>query len=156
MWLSANLKVYSFILPYLPHTKRWQLKRKRFKMKMKLKFILPTLIVVSVVTSCGNNSIDSSSNNKPSAYEMMETAFEGYPNKSDLKPMMESVMNRHKLEVNEVNLQKVGSMLVSLRKASKVGVTEMEILKHIYQNGSEKISLPDQAGISAVELELTK
>jgi hypothetical protein len=28
IWLSANLKVYRFLLPYLPYTKRWgQLKR---------------------------------------------------------------------------------------------------------------------------------
>ena len=24
MWLSANLKVYRFLLPYSPYTKRWQ------------------------------------------------------------------------------------------------------------------------------------
>jgi len=78
---------------------------------------------------------------------MMEVAFEGYPSTNDIKPMMESIMKKYDLEITEENLQKVASMLVSLRKASKVGVTEIELLKHIYQKGSDKISLPDQAGI---------
>ena len=89
-------------------------------------------------------------------YEMMQVAFEGSPEISRIKPVLEAVIQKYDLpKTNEYRL-KVGSMLVSLRKASAVGVTEMEILKHIYQHGSNQISLPDQAGISARLLETSK
>lgn len=87
---------------------------------------------------------------------MMETASEDFPNKSEIKPMMEDFMKTYNMQVTAENLQKVEIMLISLRKESKVGVTEMEILKHIYQNGSTSNSLPDQAAISFLYLESTK
>lgn len=87
---------------------------------------------------------------------MMQVAFEGSPEISKIKPMLEAVLEKYDLPKTDEYRLKVGSMLVSLRKASAVGVTEMEILKHIYQNGSNKISLPDQAGLSATLLETSK
>jgi uncharacterized protein YpuA (DUF1002 family) len=122
---------------------------------MKKIFSILTLTTLLLTFSCSDSNNNSTSKT-PTAYEMMEVAFENYPSKNDIQPMMESVMTRYELEINENNLQKVASMLVSLRKASKVGVTEMELLKHMYQNGSDKISLPDQAGLSATILETTK
>ncbi len=125
---------------------------------MKKIFIAFSLVIFTLlsITSCSSGSEDSLKNENPSAYELMETAFVGNPVKNDIQPMMERVMQRHKLDVNEENLQKVGSMLVTLRKASDAGVTEMEILEHIYQNGSDKLTLSEQAGISATLLESTK
>jgi RimJ/RimL family protein N-acetyltransferase len=35
MWLRANLKVYRFLLPYLPYTKRWQQAEKTIMIKLK-------------------------------------------------------------------------------------------------------------------------
>ena len=101
-------------------------------------------------------SSTSSENTQPSAYEMMEVAFEGNPSTSEIQPMMEEVMKNYELEVNEENLQKVASMLVSLRKESKVAVTEMEILKNIYQKGDRNVPLTTQAAISLMNLEQTK
>jgi hypothetical protein len=86
----------------------------------------------------------------------MQVAFKGSPEISKIKPMLEAVIENYDLPKTDEYRLKVGSMLVALRKASAVGVTEMEILKHIYQNGSNKISLPDQAGISATLLETSK
>ena len=98
----------------------------------------------------------SSENTQPSAYGMMEVAFEGNPSTSEIQPMMEEVMKNYKLEVNEENLQKVASMLVSLRKESKVAVTEIEILKNIYQKGDRNIPLTTQAVNSLMNLEQNK
>ena len=55
----------------------------------------------------------------------METASEDFPNKSEIKPMMEDFMKTYNMQVTEENLQKVASMLISLRKECKVGVIEM-------------------------------
>jgi hypothetical protein len=89
-------------------------------------------------------------------YNIIEGAFEGRPSKGDVQPMLESVMKTYKMEITDNNIMAVGSMLVDLRKASKIGVTEMAILKHIYQKGSSALSLPQQAAISATILEKTK
>jgi hypothetical protein len=89
-------------------------------------------------------------------YEMMHVAFEGSPEISKIKPMLEAVIEKYDLPKTDEFRLKVSSMLVSLRKASETGVTELEILKHIYQHGSNNISLPDQAGLSATLLETSK
>ena len=34
MWLSANLKGYRFLLPYLPYTNRWQQAEKLTQMEL--------------------------------------------------------------------------------------------------------------------------
>jgi hypothetical protein len=134
-----------------------------------IKFIsIAVLIMLALLTSCSSNSSSSSSTSSSSSddstsivaekdpYEIMHIAFEGSPEVDKIKPLIEAVMNNYQLPLTNENKLKVGSMLVSLRKASAVGVTEMEILKHIYQHGSNKISLPDQAGISATLLETSK
>jgi hypothetical protein len=86
----------------------------------------------------------------------MHIAFEGYPEISEIKPMLEAVMDNYSFPKTDDNRLKVGNMLVALRKASEAGVTEMQILKHIYKYGSNKISLPEQAGLSATLLETNK
>ena len=145
-----------------------------------IKSNLTAIIIASVLlTSCSNSSSTdyssspsnessnsttpsyttperTSSSNEKDPYEMMQVAFEGSPEISKIKPMLEAVLEKYDLPKTDEYRLKVGSMLVSLRKASAVGVTEMEILKHIYQNGSNKISLPDQAGLSATLLKTSK
>ena len=126
------------------------------------------LILVAFLTSCSSNSSPDSSSSSSSTYsssenssnvaekdpyEIMHIAFEGYPEVSEIKPRLEAVMDNYSFPKTDDNRLMVGNMLVALRKASAVGVTEMQILKHIYQHGSNKISLPDQAGLSATLLE---
>jgi len=89
-------------------------------------------------------------------YEMMHVAFEGEPEIDKIKPLIETILERYKMPINDEFRLKVGSMLIDLRKNSKVGVTEMDILKHIYQNYTPNISLPDQAGLSSTLLENSK
>ena len=105
------------------------------------------VVETSNPSSTTTESSTSSENTQPNAYGMMEVAFEGNPSTNEIQPMMEEVMKNYKLEVNEENLQKVASMLVSLRKESKVAVTEMEILKNIYQKGDRNVPLTTQAEI---------
>ncbi len=123
------------------------------------------LVAVAILTFCSNNtSSDNSTSSSSSStsvaekdpYELMHLAFEGSPEVSEIKPMLEAVMDKYNFPKTNDNRLKVGNMLVALRQASTVGVTEMEILKHIYQEGSNQISLPDQAGLSVTLLETSK
>ena len=103
-----------------------------------------------------SSSSSSSSIADKDPYEVIHIAFEGFPDKEEVQPMLEAVMKRYNMTVTNDNILKVGNMLVVLKKESKVGVTEMDILKHIYQKGSSSITLPEQAGISSVLLEQSK
>lgn len=117
------------------------------------------LLLFSFITSCTNNSssdISSDKSEDKDPYEIMEVAFEDSPEAAKIRPLLESVMNSYNLPITDENRLKVASMLVSLRKESVLGITEMEILKHIYQYGIKSISLPEQAAISVVYLEKNK
>ena len=87
----------------------------------------------STSTEPSTQSPSSSSITDKDPYEVIHIAFEGFPDKEDVQPMLEAVMKRYNMTVTNDNIIKVGNMLVTLRQDSKVGVTEMEILKHIYQ-----------------------
>lgn len=89
-------------------------------------------------------------------YEIMHVVFEGSPDASSVKKMMEPVIIRYNMPQNDDTRLKIANMLLGLRKQSAVGVTEMDLLKHIYQHGYDKVTLAQQAGISATILESTK
>lgn len=111
------------------------------------------LATMMAVLSCSEGKTE---NQSADAYTMMETVFEGYPSKSEIQPLMQKVLQMYGYEETEENLQKVGSVLVELRKNSVLGVTEMDILKDVYQNGNTSITFAEQAAISAVILERKK
>lgn len=90
------------------------------------------------------------------AYEIMSVAFEGFPREKEIKPMMDEVLMRYGQPINDQSRIKFGDMLVLFRKNSLVGMTEMEILKHMYQRGSSSRTLQDQAIFSAGLIETTK
>lgn len=133
------------------------------------------LVLLAFLNSCSSNSSSNSSTIGSSSYssstsssssssivaekdpyEIMNVAFVGNPKISEIKPLMESVMDNYNLPQTNENKLKVGSMLVALRKSNTVGVTEMDILKHIYRYGSNKLTLPEQAGISSTLLITSK
>jgi uncharacterized protein YpuA (DUF1002 family) len=124
-------------------------------MNYSIKSFLLIIFSLFLLFSCGESHVEEE-NEEPSVYEMMETAFEDSPKESEIKPLMEDVMKTYNIEINDKNLEKVASMLIDLRKKSKVGVTEMDILKDIYQNGLSTQNLPDQAALSFLFLEKTK
>ncbi len=110
-----------------------------------------------IIRNYATASIPVKSNNSVQGpYEMMHVAFSGSPAIHEIKPMLEAVIEYYGLAKTDETRLKVGSMLVSLRKGSVKGVSEMAILRHIHDYGSNKISLPDQAGLSVTILELNR
>jgi len=120
-----------------------------------------------ISSSISPSTNSSASNNLPSEnlrssvtdkdpYEVMHVAFEGSPSISKIKPMIEAIMERYNMPKTNDNILKVGNMLVSMRQSSTVGLTEMELLKHIYVHGSDQVTLAQQAGISATLIETSK
>ncbi|WP_438711041.1 hypothetical protein ACSTS3_21265 [Aquimarina muelleri] len=128
-------------------------------MKSKSKYYLIIIVLIAGIIWVGSFNTDNSSDKKvtkvyqKNAYKKMELAFIGNQKKSDIKPILDKVIRFHGAELTELNREKSASVLISLRKSSKNGITEMDILKHINNNGTEKISFPDQAAISFTLLE---
>jgi hypothetical protein len=55
MWLSANPKVYRFLLPYLPYTKRWNLCETDLNLIYEIgKYLGNTLMIISIIWSILN------------------------------------------------------------------------------------------------------
>lgn len=94
--------------------------------------------------------------NTDDAYEKIHLAFEGMPEVERVKPLLDAVMKRYNITINNSNVLKCANVLMVMKKASKVGVTEMEVLKHIYQKGTSTIDYPTQAAMSATYLEQSK
>jgi hypothetical protein len=90
------------------------------------------------------------------AFEMLQVVFKGNPRIEFVERLLSAVMEKYHLEINYENINRCGSAVLSLREASAVGVTEMEILKHMYQQGDKNQSFPNQAGVSAAILEVYK
>ena len=90
------------------------------------------------------------------AYTIIETAFEGYPDKKDVKPMLEDVMKRYGMEITDDGVLKAANVLVAMKNASLVGVTEIEILKRVYQRGAMSGDYVTNIAIAATFLESTK
>lgn len=109
------------------------------------------LLVIALSVSAKMSSINYQ---QATPYEMMTRVFVGSPSEKEIRTYLEPVMKKHNLSITKDNLIRCSSSLLSLRKSSKKGITEMQILKHMYKNGSSKISFADQAGISATLLEL--
>jgi hypothetical protein len=89
-------------------------------------------------------------------YQIIDSVFEGYPDKSQVQPMLEAVMKRYNFPVTNDNILTAGNVLYDLKRASRVGITEMEIVRHMYQQGSAEGSMFEQARISAAALETTR
>lgn len=87
-------------------------------------------------------------------YIMMNSVFYGSPKIENIKALMEPVIERYKLPKNDDTRLRVSSVLLELRKSSETGVTEMQILTHIYLYGSDMITFPEQAALSSTLLEI--
>ena len=117
-----------------------------------MKQTLFTIIVLSI----GMNSCNSESGKTRTTYEMISDAFEDAPAQHEIKPLLENVMDKYHYSKTEDHKLGVANMLVELRKSSAVGVTEMEILKHMYQEGDSRNTIDKQAALSATILEISK
>lgn len=85
-------------------------------------------------------------------YEMMSSVFVGNPSIAEIRPIVEGILKKYNLPLTDEYRLKVGSMALELRKKDNGRVTEMQLLRHILTYGSNKISLPNQAGYSYVIL----
>ena len=103
-----------------------------------------------------NSTPNETAENTNDIYEKIHVAFEGMPEIEKVKPLMEAVMEKYNLPITTENINKCGSALVSLKHESKIGITEMEILKHMYQKGEINVNFPTQAAMSLMYLEGTK
>ena len=65
------------------------------------------------------------------AFEMLPIVFEGNPSLESVKKLLSAVMDKYHLEINYENINRCGSAVLGLRQASAVGVTEMDLLKHM-------------------------
>jgi len=125
------------------------------------KYIL-IIILMLIFTSCGTNSSDSKAKevkNAPSKSEaitMLQSVFIGSHSKQDIEENMSAVMTFYKVPITGENYLRTGNTLASLRKSSKKGVTEMDIIIHMIKadSGWKNISFDEQASKSARVLEI--
>ncbi|MBU2104630.1 MAG: hypothetical protein KKF67_02565 [Nanoarchaeota archaeon] len=73
-----------------------------------------------------NKNTGGNSDSEPSAIEMMEVAFIGGYSQGEIKTLIDATMQLNSLPITEENYQRLGSVLVTLRK--EIGVSEMDIL----------------------------
>ncbi|MBE9597993.1 hypothetical protein [Pedobacter sp. MC2016-24] len=99
------------------------------------------------------SAIINTGNSTDEAYEMLHVVFEGNPDKKVLKKLISVMMAKQNIEENYENLNRCGSVFLSMKNSSAIGVTEMQILKHMYQVGDATQTFPNQAAISAVLVE---
>jgi len=117
-------------------------------MEKKNKYYLVIIVLVAGIIFFGSVNTGTSSSKKTtnvyqkSAYKKMEIAFIGNPKESEIRPILDEVILHHGADLTERNREKSASVLVELRKSSKVGITEMDILKHMHNGGSEMIIVP--------------
>ncbi len=85
-------------------------------------------LIIIIFSSGGDNSSTQNQNSGPesSAIEMMEVAFIGDYSQGEIKTLIDATMRLNSLPLTEENYQRLGSVLVTLRKEK--GVSEMEIL----------------------------
>lgn len=98
------------------------------------------------------SSIVNTGKSSAEAYDMLHVVFEGKPEPEAIKKLMSAVMAKYNIEENYENLNRCGSALLSMKNSSAISITEMEILKDMYQNGDASQSFPSQAAISATIL----
>ena len=106
-----------------------------------------------LLSSCNSSTANQKGKVEKTPYEKMEVVFIGKHTKYEIKSLLEKVMEFHGEEINESNQLKSADALVALRKSSKNGITEMDILNHMNKNGANKLSFPYQAAISFTLLE---
>ena len=111
----------------------------------------------SLIKQSAENSLHNGiPGNADDDYQKIHIAFEGMPEIEKVKPLLDAVMERYNIVINNDNVLKCANVLVVMKNNSKIGVTEMDILKHMYQTGNSSVDYATQAAISATYLEQTK
>ncbi len=96
--------------------------------------VIVLFVLIGIFSGGDNTSTNTQSNqntggnsgSESSAIEMMEAAFIGGHSQGEIKTLIDATMRLNSLPLTEENYQRLGSVLVSLRK--ETGVSEMDIL----------------------------
>jgi len=112
-------------------------------------------MLVFVVACSSTEETETASVQDMDALSQMCLAFEGSPSSEAIKALLDQVLPLYGLEANEENYSRVGSVLVTLRKESKVGITEMHILSYMAMSGPPPTNMefPDMAALAFTALE---
>jgi hypothetical protein len=90
------------------------------------------------------------------AYEQFHTIFKEEPSAEDIGKLMDAILDQYHMEHTEKNKQRLGSVFYDLRTKSAIGITEMQLMKYVYQNYNPKEDFVLCASKAAVVLEYTK
>ncbi|MDN5288176.1 MAG: hypothetical protein JWR38_4450 [Mucilaginibacter sp.] len=119
-------------------------------MKNLLKAFFAIFLLVTI--SCNQQSAKGRQNdyvNNTPAYEQFHTIFKGEPSAEDIGRLMDAILDMYHYPKMEQTKQKFGSMFYGLRKNSVAGVSEMELMKYMYQNPNN-IDPPTTAAAKAL------
>lgn len=89
------------------------------------------------------------------AYEQFHVVFKGEPEVQDIQKLMDAILDQYQMEKTELNKHKFGSALLKMQQTSPTGVSEMQIMKYMYQNSDASTPLPTAIGKAAYILEMT-
>ncbi|WP_299288465.1 hypothetical protein [uncultured Mucilaginibacter sp.] len=120
-----------------------------------MKKLLLLLFLLPLFYSCGSDDSSESTENI-TAYEKMHVVFTDKPSEETISKLMNPILTNYSLPIDEEHEEKFASALVSMKQQSAVGVTEMEILKYMYQHPDASSSLPEAIGKAATILEMRK
>jgi hypothetical protein len=108
---------------------------------------------LAVENTIASGSTGSEANNP---YHMMHVVFKGSPEQDQIQALVESIMDMYKMPKTDETALKIGNVATTLSKKSATGFTEMELLKHVYQQGSSLLTFADQAAQSSVVLDKSR
>ena len=111
----------------------------------------------SIVTDAGSSLGNYPVSSEPTigTYDTIASAFKGNPKAENVKQLIDTVLKQCNMEVTRDNVTHFAKKLVEKRKANKGGMTEMNILKEMYQHGTSA-DLATRLGTAATKLEQTK
>src|SRR3982751_3785207 len=92
----------------------------------------------SSVTDAGSSLGNYPVSPEPSigTYDTIAAGFKGNPDAKNVKQLMDTVLRQCNMEVSHANVMRFANDLEVRRKKSKAGVTEIDILKEMYQHGT--------------------
>ncbi len=114
---------------------------------MKYKYA-PLIVITFITVLCFSSRAYSQD-----ALGMMTTIFKGSYTRQQIKTTLDRTMTLYGVSINEENYNRTGSVLVSLRKETRV--KEMNILNYMIKSYSPKIkiNLPNAAALAATFLQ---
>lgn len=136
------------------HPKKNSYARNNVHKTVPMRKLLLLFILSGSLMSCANEA-QIANEEKPPAYEQFHDVFRGSPEVQDIQNLMDAILDQYQMEKNELNKQKFGSALLKMQQISPTGITEMEIMKYMYQHPDTSLSLPTAIATATAILEQT-